>query len=239
VRRYLRHIENRYAGGELMETDQRSRVFARRLAGALVWIGAIGAVVGVAYDVNGMTQAHATIKVPVAVAQVEVGAGWGNTELSVPGVTPVDGWLAPSRVDGLRLDHVDGELTLAAWGSTRVEQALGRGDWMLVGLGMLVAAILLEPVLRSTALGRPFAAGNARRLLGVAGVVAVVGTVAPLLPAAAGALVLARTGLGDSGHLVAAGGLSPFPLLVAAVLAVIAEAFRRGEQLARDSEGLV
>ena len=119
-----------------------------------------------------MTQAPATIKVPVAVAQVEVGAGWGNTELGVPGVAPVDGWLAPSRVNGLRLDHVDGELTLAAWGSTRVEQALGRGDWLLVGLGMLVAAILLEPVLRSTALGRPFAAGNARRLLGVAGVVA-------------------------------------------------------------------
>ena len=222
-----------------MTPGHRPQIFARRLAGALVWIGVLGAVIGVGYDVNGMTQAPATIKVPVAVAQIEVGAGWGNTELGVPGVAPVDGWLAPSRVNGMRLDNVDGELTLAAWGSTRVEQALGRGDWLLGGLGMLVAAILLEPVLRSTALGRPFAPGNAGRLLGTAGVVASVGTVAPLLPAAAGALVLARTGLGDSGHLVAAGSLDPFPLLVAAVLAVIAEAFRRGERLARDTEGLV
>jgi hypothetical protein len=62
--------------------------------------------------------------------------------------------------------------------------------------------------------------------------------VVPLLPAAATAMVLARTGADvevfEQGVTFT---LLPFAL-VAAVL-VVAEAFRRGEQIADDVEGLV
>ncbi len=70
--------------------------------------------------------------------------------------------------------------------------------------------------------------------------VAVYGVSAPLLPAAATAMVLARTGLGEQEVFEPVGvtfGLLPAVVVVG--LLVLAEAFRRGEQLAEDVEGLV
>ena len=53
-------------------------------------------------------------------------------------------------------------------------------------------------------------------------------------------LVLDRLGLGGPGSPLAAHlTISPVPLLLALFLLPLAEAFRRGAQLAKDAEGLV
>ena len=176
---------------------------------------------------------------PGAVAHTDPGAGGDSTELTIPGVKVHDGWLSPAPIGAVRLAGVDGEVTLTAWGSTRAEQTLARGGWLVGGLGLLVMAILLAPVLDSIAHGEPFAPGNARRLVLVGVTLAVTALLVPALPAWAGWLVLERTGLADTGRFTLAGGLEPLPILTAALLVVLAGAFRRGEQLARDTQGLV
>ncbi|MDO8108542.1 hypothetical protein Q6348_15195 [Isoptericola sp. b441] len=210
-----------------------------RLAAVLVALGVLTALWGVAYDVAGITQAPAGITVPVAVAPANAAGAPDTASVQVPDVTVQDGWLAPAQASGVRLGSVDGYLSLHAWRSTRTEQALARGDWMLGGAGLLAMALLLRPVLRSTAAGRPFIPGNAGRLLGAGAVIAVIGTAAPLLPELAGALVLNRTGLDESGMLVPALAWRPVPLLVGTVVAALAAAFRHGEQLVEDAEGTV
>ena len=219
-----------------MTTALRTGPFARTLAGALLWLGAIGAVFGVGYVVNGMTQAGGHVQVPVALLPVEPGASAAG--LSVPGVRLESGWLLAPPLDGLTLGTIDGSVVLSAPDSTRLEHALARGDWLVGGLALLAVAVLLRPVLVQTSVGRPFAPGNARRLAVVALVVAGAGVLAPVLRAVGGILVLTRTGL-VGGRLADAVALDPLPLLAGAVLLVLAAAFARGEQLARDSEGLV
>ncbi|GAA3814818.1 hypothetical protein [Cellulomonas soli] len=210
----------------------------RRLAGGLVVLGVLAAVWGVAYTVNAATQAPATVRVPVAVHEAENG-GWGDVRVGLDGVQVPDGWLTGARPSGYYPSTVDSTLTLAAWGSTRTEQALSRADWLVTGLGLLAGTLLLQPVLLAVAAGEPFARGNARLLTVLAGVVAVTGTLAPLPPALASTLVLARTGLDANPALSASSGITPAPLLVAALVLVVAVAFRAGERLARDTEGLV
>ncbi|NMM17150.1 MAG: hypothetical protein HHJ14_08435, partial [Cellulomonas sp.] len=100
-------------------------------------------------------------------------------------------------------------------------------------------AVALRPVLLSIAAGRPFAPGNARRITLVAATVAVVGVAAPLAPQIAGQLVLARTGLARTGAFVSTVAVSPEPLLVAALVLAVATAFRAGEAMSRDVDGLV
>ena len=228
-----------------MEPETRSAATARsslwvpRLASLLLALGVLGALWGTAYSINGMTQAPATVKAPVNLAVSELAAGWGNVRVQVTGVDVPAGWLAGARPDGLQASGVDGGLTVAAWGSTRVEQLLGRGDWLIGGIGLLVGAVALRPVLLSIAAGRPFAPGNARRITLVAATVAVVGVVAPLAPQIAGQLVLARTGLARTGAFVSTVAVSPEPLLVAALVLAVATAFRAGEAMSRDVDGLV
>ncbi|MGV8979088.1 MAG: hypothetical protein ACOH17_13695 [Cellulomonas sp.] len=217
----------------------RSARWVPTLASLLLVLGVGGALWGVAYAINGMTQAPATVRAPVTLAVPEVGAGWGNVQVQVPGVDVPDGWLAGARPVGLQASGVDGGLTVAAWGSTRVEQLLGRGDWLIGGIGLLVGAVALRPVLLSIAAGCPFAPGNARRISVVAATVAVVGVVAPLAPQVAGQLVLARTGLDRTGAFVSTVAVWPEPLLVAALVLAVATAFRAGEAMSRDVDGLV
>lgn len=124
--------------------------------------------------------------------------------------------------------------------STYREWALARGDDLVNGLLVGVSALLLWRVVGSVGRGEPFARGNAARIAVVAGAVAVSGFAAPLLPLAATNLVLARLGVQVPG-----GALEPSfdpdlaPLLLIAVLVVLAEVFRQGERLARETDGLV
>lgn len=95
------------------------------------------------------------------------------------------------------------------------------------------------PVLSSISRGDPFAAGNARRLGLLATVVVVVGYVGPLLPQIASILVLGRIDLGPDGPFTWSFTFSFLPLVIAALVLATAEAFRRGEAITADVEGLV
>lgn len=228
-----------------------------RLGALLLVVGVGAAVWGVAYAINGMTQAHGYVTVPVQVAGPVGGRGGDvHVELRAPGdddgglaqaaaeaesvLDRVGGWLATAEpTDGLRGAGVDGELRLRVWDSTRLEQLLARGDTLVTGLGTLVVALLLRPLLRDVASGAPFARGNARRVQGVAAAVGLAGVAAPVLPQIAASLVLGRTGLTSTGAFVTGLTLDPAPLVVAAVVLAVAAAFREGERLTRDVEGLV
>ena len=217
--------------------------WVQRLRRLVVVLGWVAAVWGVAYAVNAMTVAPATVKVPVTLASGENGSGSRVGQVEVTGVVVPDGWLAGAAPTGARVmgpgqQGPDGQLTLAAWGSTRLEQLLSRGDWLVGGLGILVGALALAPVLGSIAEGRPFVPGNARRLVVLAVTVAVAGVLAPLLPQVAGLLVLDRTGLAGSPFMTVP-SVELVPLLDAAVILAVAAAFRAGERMADDVRGLV
>ncbi|MBX9243298.1 hypothetical protein ICW40_00550 [Actinotalea ferrariae] len=113
-----------------------------------------------------------------------------------------------------------------------------------------LVGLLLVPALRSTASGRPFAAGNARRLLAAAAVVGgawLLATIGDYV--AAGRIVAALeaapryspTGAFDMpvGWLAPALHITWWPALVASMLLALAAATRRGARLASDTEGLV
>ena len=197
-------------------------------------IGVVGLVAGIGYSINGLTHAHADVAVPVALH-----AGPGSP------VPAFDADQALVAVEGLppgsRVTADAEELTLRAWDSTLLEQLLGRADSLVLGLGVAAGAYLLVPLLRSVQRGQPFAPGNAARVRGLAVVVLVVGICGPLLARLGSGVVLSRLGLtGPDAVLSPAGVPSVLDvLLTAALLAVLAEAFRRGEQLAEDVDGLV
>ncbi|GIG19413.1 hypothetical protein Cch01nite_01370 [Cellulomonas chitinilytica] len=207
-----------------------------RLATGLVLLGWIAGLGSVAYVVNGATQAPATVKVPVLLA-AEPSAGWGNVQLELPGVEIPDGWVSGAEPTGGV--NVDSRVTLAAWGSTRAEQVLARGSGLVGGIAFLAGALLLQPVLRAVAGGRPFAPGSSRRIAWSAAVVGVAGVVAPLLPQWAGLLVLARTGLDANPTFAGVVQLSFDSVWVAVLVLVVAVAFAAGERMTRDVEGLV
>jgi hypothetical protein len=227
----------------------------RTLAGTVLAIGMVASIWGVAYDINGATQAKAEVAVsvhasPGAVLQV-VGtdpAGAPGTVLVKDGTEPY----APFRfmIPGIPADtlasspsglegHGD-PLILRSWGSTVPEQLLSRGGLVVVGLCMGVGAIWLRRVLISIAEGRPSQSGNAARIAGIGGLVALASLANDIIPVFGSHLVLQRLGLsGPASPVFAAVFPSLGPLLLVPFLLVLAEAFRRGTELAREVEGLV
>jgi hypothetical protein len=110
-----------------------------------------------------------------------------------------------------------------------------------------VVGLVLLPALRTTALGRPFAHGNARRLASAAAVVALGWLLATTGPFLAAPSVIESIA-GDrryTGLEVPAGWFAPdlnitwWPILIAVLLAALAAATRSGARLAADTEGLV
>jgi hypothetical protein len=184
----------------------------------------------VVYAINGITQAGAAVTVTF---DLQPGPGSPVTA-SQPDQVPVS---VSGLPEGVRVFAARDGLSLSAWDSTVVEQVLARGDALLLGLGVAVAAFLLVPVLRSVAAARPFDSGNASRIAGLAMVVLVVGWVGPMLSGLATLLVIGRVGLEGTATWSVTFGL--MPLLLAALLLVLAEAFRRGELISREVEGLV
>ena len=212
----------------------------RYLRVLIVVLGWAAGVLGVAYAVNGATQAPAWVRVPVTLAATPDHAG--PVEVHVDGISVPDGRLTGPPPSGASFSVAgqptgDSALTLAAWGSTRVEQLLARGQWLVGGLGVLVGALALAPLLGSIADGYPFAPGNAR-LVVLAVTIAVAGVLAPLLPQIAGFLVLDRTGLAGPAFM-ATPSVELTPLLVGALILAVAAAFRAGERMADDVRGLV
>lgn len=208
----------------------------RVLAGLVLLVGVVAGAAGVIYAVNSLTIVPATVHVPVTLLPDD--GSWDSVHLAIDGVQIEDGWITTLPPAGFGTGD-GGQVTIAAWGSTYLEQFLSRGDRLVGGLALLGGAILLRPLLLSVAAGSPFAPGNARRLSLLAVVIAVAGSLAPLLPKIAGVRVLERLGLADDGIFSTTPYLTLEGLLVAALVLVLAVAFRAGEQLARDADGLV
>jgi hypothetical protein len=199
-------------------------------------VGVVALVGSIAYWVNGLTQAGADVSVAVQV-QRPLAQAWNGPEA---------GWEPDAVVlpraglpDGVRLRVDPRSVELQAWDSTLAEQALARADVLVLGLGVALASWLLRPVLRGLERGEPFRVGSARRIAGIALVIAVVALLAPTLDAVAAAEVLARLDLGDPALVTWTWSLPLVPLVVAALVLAVAESFRRGERLSEDIEGLV
>lgn len=231
----------------------RPRSFAssrliRFLAGLVLFLGLLAAGGGVAYAINGATQAQAEVEVTVKArttdglnlpksvhresrSQFPLGDPGGNKiRLDIPGVENSH-WLE-ADVDSLRL---------RSWGSTVAEQLLSRGDSAIAGLSLGAGALLLRRLLLSIAEGEPFRRGNAARIAGIAALTLGGSIGAAVTPGLAGGLVLERLGLDGADSPVAATTFSfpQTPLLAALLLLTLAEAFRRGTELAQDVDGLV
>ncbi|GHG51891.1 hypothetical protein GCM10011331_16020 [Flavimobilis marinus] len=206
-----------------------ARRLAAFLAPLLVLVGFIGAVVGVVASVSAAKERDGAISVPVhlnasdglgAELELTVGDGHGSP---YPGVT-----VSGIRTGGLpHRDHRTsplGVVTLHTTGASDLEQVMSRGDVLLRGLSLFVAALALLPVLRALVDQRSFRVAHAHRLWIVAACVITGGYVAPLLPWWASASVL--------GKLHDAYGMSARPIhhlqvwVIAALVVVVGEVVR-------------
>ena len=204
----------------------------RAIASLLLFAGIVAAVGGVGYAVNGATQAPATVTVPISI-EVENGPPLRPIPVSVDDVVVPDGsWLRAAE-HGLQLVTEPGY-------ASRWTGFLARGDAALLGLGFGACALLLAPVVNAVAAGDPFRRSNAARIGWTGAIVGVVGMVAPILPNLAALTVMASFD--------AANGANPFavvfdvqvvPIGIAALILVVAEAFRRGTEISADTAGLV
>jgi hypothetical protein len=201
------------------------------LATVILIVGAIAAVAGVSYAINGATVAPAHVRVPVSL-QTDPGETGDPVRVAVDGV---------SLPDSTYLEAEHGDLLLSDWtGNSRWTGFLARADSALGGLAVGVCAVLLAPVLRSLGDGDPFRGGNAARIGAVGGIVMIAGTVAPLLPQIASLVVIDGLGLVSPGSPLVPGiSFSFVPVAVGALVLAVAEAFRRGTQLTDDTRGLV
>lgn len=172
--------------------------------------------------------------------------GWSIDDSSCGPAAPASEWRGGA---GLPVSQTGGFVAGSDGASWITGVLAAAGTWG----GLLTAgvvALVLVPALRNTAACRPFAPRNARRLAVASALTAVgwiLATVGPFV--AAQQIVSIIEGSGESG----ASGISPvptgwlvpslhivwWPLLVAALLAVLAVATRAGTRLADDSDGLV
>ena len=203
---------------------------SRFIAHALVVVGLVAGVGGVAYAVNGATQAPATVTVPVSI-ETSDGGTLDNVPVSVDDVVVPEGTQLQAGEGGLQL--VD------RTGASRWAGFLARGDAALLGIGFAACALLVAPVISAVAAGDPFRQGNAVRIAWTGMIVGVVGMLAPTLPHLAALDVM--TSFDGSGENPLAVVLTPGlePVGIAALILVVAEAFRRGTQISADVEGLV
>ncbi|MGW4409489.1 hypothetical protein ACWEJ6_36040 [Nonomuraea sp. NPDC004702] len=190
------------------------RLFVRLALYVVRFAGAVAGVWGVAYAVNGATQAGGEMVVRV-VPRFEAADRLGLSGVKLP--------------RGLSLG--DGELPLRVWDSTAAEQVLYRADVLVGGLCALVAALLVGGLLTSVFEGEPYRRGNAARVAWLA-VLALVSGAAQALPALAVAAVLDRAGAG--GTFGPPSGLSWPPFAGAALLAALALALRAGRRARAD-----
>lgn len=205
---------------------------SRVIAGLLLVAGMVAAVGGLGYAINGATQAPATVTVPISIEAAD-GVVGGPVPVSADGVVVPDGARLQVAEGGLQLVAEDGA-------ASRWTGFLARGDAALIGLGFGACALLLVPVVNAVAAGDPFRPGNAARIGWTGAIVGVVGLVAPMLPNFAALAVSASFDPAQGGNPFAVVfGLGLAPIGVAALIFVVAEAFRRGTQISADAAGLV
>lgn len=209
---------------------------SRAIARLLLLAGVVAAVGGVGYAINGATQAPATVTVPISIEMLDDVA---NGSPQHPTAVSVDGVVVP---DGARLQAAEHGLQLVteAGYASRWTGFLARGDSALLGLGFGACALLLAPVVNAVAAGDPFRRSNAARIGWTGAIVGVVGMVAPVLPHLAALAVMTSFDAASSANPFAVVfGVEVAPLGIAALIFVVAEAFRRGTQISADTAGLV
>ena len=222
----------------------------RILAGTVMAAGVLASFWGVAYDINGATQAQADVVVAVHLRPERALAVSGTTPAGSPGTVLVEDGAEGLGPFAFTIPGIPGEnggleghgytLTMHSWGSTIPEQLLSRGGLAVVGLCLGLGAIWLRRVMTSIAEGRPFQPGNAARLAGIGGLVLVASLANDIIPVLGSHLVLQRLGLdGPSSPVYAEVVPSLGPLLMVPFLLVLAEAFRRGAELDKEVEWLV
>jgi hypothetical protein len=154
-------------------------------------------------------------------------------------------WLGGSRYDG-RLPVADGAHVVdAGIVPIRLEDP-GTDVWMatlaptvIIGLAVSVVGFQLLGILHETYAGQPFFDSSSRRLRLVSRVIAIVAVTVPVARSIANVEVAEQAvpSLDVPGDIDVSTML--LWLLVALVVRVIAEAFRIGTELRRDTEGLV
>jgi Protein of unknown function (DUF2975) len=243
---------------QLAVRDRRGRrsyaspALLRWLAGAMLLVSVVAPLYGVVYAVNGATRAGAPVAVSVTIRdldrlQVQQATTVNGAETDLPLKLEQGQGLQPGLIlyiDGAGknswLQAGTGPVALLSSGSTVAEWLAGRGGLAVAGVCAGLGALLLRRLLLSIGAGRPFQPGNAARVAAIAGLLAAATIAAGVLPYVAARLVLGRLGLGGPGSPVAAHLAVPgAPLLLAVFLMAVAEAFRRGSDLAKDAEGLI
>ncbi|MEV0616518.1 DUF2975 domain-containing protein [Nonomuraea sp. NPDC050404] len=193
------------------------------MASATLWIGAIAAFWGIAYAINGATQAGAYVTVPVPLDAF---------------IDPESAFAHPKQLpEGTSLQPSGNSVDLRAWDSTILEQLLSRGDTAVTGVALGLGAVLLRRLLLSILEGEPFRKGNPSRIARLAGLVVLSGFVANFLPQIAATMVLTRVGLSPSG--IPTVHIPLLPIAAALLLLILAEAFRRGSELADDTAATI
>ncbi len=207
--------------------------------GVLAVLGGLG---GVVTSVVGSSVAQVPVRVTT---NAEFGGVRPCAEqdamLDVGQCLPPDGWPADVNMIAMPFNGLTLDAFQAPW-QTRLLA------WSPIWVGLLTggtAVLLLVPVIRNMAQGRPFAGGSGSRLATAAGVVAVGWGAATLgWFYAAQRMVDRLEGLGlpeglGQGWVAADLRTVWWPLIVLVMLGALAEASRRGAILAAETEGLV
>jgi len=227
----------------------RAVVVGMAIVGAWLAIGAGMVVAGTGASGQGSAQVPVRVS-EAAPAYMDVVLpcvqGWtlegGRCEPAAPAAQWQGGAAIPVRHSG--------GLVTATIGAGPVASVLALAPrWVgLVGGGLVV--LLLLPVVRSTASGRLFEQANARRLAMAAGTVFaawILASAGPALAASSFIGLLEQTPVygGPDGFPMPHGWLTYdpritwWPLLIAALLGILATATRSGARLATDTAGLV
>lgn len=237
-----------------LDGQPRSRPYASPklaswLANLTLVAGLLYGVIGFAQPINEATRAGAPVTVPVRLrnlAGVQAGSGRSAItldKLATPNADPEKPEVQFQVPDAARPTWVPVPMELVllrADGASRLELFLSEADKAAKGLCLMVGALLLSQLLRAVAAGRPFDPANPRRIATIGALVVAGGYMGQILPVVAGQLVLDRLGLSATTSPVYTDlALGLEPIIIAAFIFALAEAFRRGSLLARDVEGLV
>ena len=210
-------------------SDSSPNILTQPLAVVLLIIGLFSAVTAVITPINQLTQdnAAATVNISSDASQLALD--------NVPNL-PGNASLAATSVDGLTVnvvaEHAPGGEAVP-W-HLRLLTNLGTSVW---AAALALIAILLALILASISTGNPFHAKNAKRLTWISVAILAGSVGADTINWISAQLLYDYLGLQRPLEVAAYYSLTPF--LMAALILVLASAFRSGRQIQDDVEGLV